>query len=130
MPNTWGYYRNIDGDEEAKELTEQNGHPCVEGEMYNTSEYGDTPCWVEVTLRDEGVLSMKLARGILSDLDFHAIELYRNCVEITVSEEWGNYADAKVKVYGGSAWVQFYAKHTNEMIEINISDQFNQAIGV
>lgn len=28
------------------------------------------------------------------------------------------------------AWAQFYAKHSNEMVEVNISDQFNQAIGV
>lgn len=129
MPSTWGYYRSLE-EGEAEELTKQQGHPCVEGEIYINTEYGDQPSWIEVTIRDEGVLNMKLARGVLHDLEFHAIELYQNCLELNISEEWGNYADARVKVYKGSAWVQFYAKHTNEMVEVNITDQFNQAIGV
>ena len=130
MPSTWSYYRSLD-DGEAEELTQQHGHPCIEGEMYNSQEYGDSPAWVEVTLKDEGVLMMKMARGLVNDFeDFHAIQLRPTCLEITVSEDWGGYSDAHLKIYARQAWINFYAKHSNEMLEVNVTDQFNQAIGV
>ena len=130
MPNTWGYYRSLE-DGEAEELTQQQGHPCIEGEIYNNQEYGDIPVWIKVTLKDEGVLMMKMARGLVIDIqDFHAIQLQPNCLDISVSEEWGGYSDAHLKVYARQAWINFFAKHSNEMLEVNVTDQFNQAIGV
>ena len=130
MPSTWSYYRSLE-DGEAEELTQQQGHPCIEGEIYNNQEYGDTPAWIKVTLKDEGVLMMKMARGLVIDIqDFHAIQLQPNCLDISVSEEWGGYSDAHLKVYARQAWINFFAKHSNEMLEVNVTDQFNQAIGV
>ena len=130
MPNTWGYYRSLE-DGEAEELTQQQGHPCIEGEIYNNQEYGDIPVWIKVTLKDEGVLMMKMARGLVIDIqDFHAIQLQPNCLDISVSEDWGGYSDAHLKVYARQAWINFFAKHSNEMLEVNVTDQFNQAIGV
>ena len=130
MPNTWGYYRSLE-DGEAEELTQQQGHPCIEGEIYNNQEYGDIPMWIKVTLKDEGVLMMKMARGLVIDIqDFHAIQLQPNCLDISVSEDWGGYSDAHLKVYARQAWINFFAKHSNEMLEVNVTDQFNQAIGV
>ena len=130
MPNTWSYYRSLE-DGEAEELTQQQGHPCIEGEIYNNQEYGDTPAWIKVTLKDEGVLMMKMARGLVIDIqDFHAIQLQPNCLDISVSEDWGGYSDAHLKVYARQAWINFFAKHSNEMLEVNVTDQFNQAIGV
>ena len=130
MPNTWSYYRSLE-DGEAEELTQQQGHPCIEGEIYNNQEYGDIPMWIKVTLKDEGVLMMKMARGLVIDIqDFHAIQLQPNCLDISVSEDWGGYSDAHLKVYARQAWINFFAKHSNEMLEVNVTDQFNQAIGV
>ena len=129
MPNTWSYYRNLD-EGEAEELTEKNKHPCIEGELYCTNEYGDVPCWVEITIRDESVLAIKMARGIVQDVQaFQAIQLGNEAFDVNISEEWGNHAGGRLKVYAKHAWVELFAKHTSEMLEINVSDQIKQVIG-
>lgn len=131
MPSTWGYYRSLE-DGEAEELTEQNGHPCIEGEFYCTNEYGDTPAWVEITFADQGVLMMKMARGLVNDIkEFQAIQMSADDIglSIDISEEWGNHSGVRLKIYTKHAWIEVFAKHTSEMLEIDVSEQVKHIIG-
>ena len=98
-------------------------------EMYMNSEYGETPEWVNVTIKDSGVLPFKMARGILSALDGSRGVIFHSHFDIDVSSAWGGWSFSRLEVAEGSAFVTIVAKHSSEELELNITEQFNQAIG-
>jgi hypothetical protein len=98
-------------------------------EMYLNSEYGDTPEWINVTIEDSGVLPFKMARGILGALDGAKSVVFYRHFSVDVSSEWGGWAHCRLEVFEGSAYLTVIAKHSSEELELNITEQFNQAIG-
>lgn len=147
MPSTWQYryFHKGDnewladpanGDDEEWQRAWEELHEELKGvkvdfteEMYINSEYGDTPEWVNVTIKDSGVLPFKMARSILGALDGARGIVFSDHFDIHMSTEWGGWSFCRLEVAQGSAYLTVCAKHSSEELEINITEQFNQAIG-
>lgn len=100
-------------------------------DMYLSSEYGDMPEWMNVTINDSGVLPFKMARGIVKSktLDGLRSMVFTHHFDIDMSSDWGGWSNICLEVYDGGAYIAACAKHSSDEIEVNITEQFNQAIG-
>ena len=98
-------------------------------EMYINAEYGEMPEWVNITIHDSGVLPFKMARGIIGALDGAKSVMFHSHFSVHVSEEWGGWSYCRLEVGVGHAYLTICAKHCSDELEINITEQFNQAIG-
>ena len=98
-------------------------------EMYANDEYGEVPDWIDVTLHDEGVLAFKMARGVINGLNGATSVVFNRHYDITISEEWGGWDFNRLEIYEGGACITFRGKHSSAEVEVNITEQFNQAIG-
>jgi hypothetical protein len=99
-------------------------------DMYCNSEYGEMPEWINVTIHDSGVLPFKMARGILGALDGATNIVFRSHFDVDISEEWGGFGYCRLEVGDtGGAYLTICAKHSSEELELNITEQFKQAIG-
>jgi len=120
--------------QEAWELLKQEaGDHQIEftEDMYMNSEYGDTPEWVNITINDSGVLPFKMARGIVKGqtLDGLRSMIFTHHYDVDVSSDWGGWSNTRLEIYDGGAYLTLCAKHSTDELEINITEQFNQAIG-
>ena len=97
--------------------------------MHASEEYGETPEWIDVTLHDEGVLAFKMARGVIEGLAGARSVTFDRHFDLDVSPEWGGWEYNRLEVYEGGAFITFRAKHSSDEVEVNIAEQFNQAIG-
>jgi hypothetical protein len=98
-------------------------------DMYISSEYGDTPEWINVTINDSGVLPFKMARGVLGALDGARGVVFHSHFSIDISEDWGGWGITRLEVLESGAYLTITTKHSSEELELNITEQFNQAIG-
>ena len=98
-------------------------------DMFINSEYGETPEWINVTIHDSGVLTFKMARGIISALDGAKGVVFYSHFSIDVSEEWGGWSHCRLEMGQTGAYLTVCAKHSSDELELNITEQFNQAIG-
>ena len=98
-------------------------------DMYTNSEYGEMPEWLNVTIHDSGVLPFKMARGIIGALDGAKSVMFHRHFDVDLSEEWGGWSYCRLEVGVGHAYLTICAKHCSDELEINITEQFNQAIG-
>jgi len=106
--------------------------PCqieITEDMYANDEYGDLPEWVDVTIDDEGVLAFKMARGVIGGLKGARSVVFDRHYDLDVSEEWGGWDYTRLEVFEGGAFLTFRGKHSSAEVEVNITEQFNQAIG-
>ena len=97
--------------------------------MHASEEYGETPEWIDVTLHDEGVLAFKMARSVIGGLAGARSVTFDRHFDLDVSPEWGGWEYNRLEVYEGGAFITFRAKHSSDEVEVNIAEQFNQAIG-
>ena len=98
-------------------------------EMYNNQEYGDKPEWVDVTIKDEGVLIFKMARGVVKSIDANAITYSNNkYFDANASSDF-RVGFSKISISEHGAFVTLYHSDSAEEIEVNITEFFNQAIG-
>jgi len=127
-----GENEELMGSPELKQLEEKVGYPIeITEELYNNQEYGEIPEWVDVTLKDEGVLSFKMAKGILNSLDGASSICFAKFFDVQVSPEWGAPFNARLEIYKQvGVYIIFNAKHHNEEIELSITDFFNDTTGV
>jgi len=98
-------------------------------DMYANDEYGEVPDWVDVTLDDEGVLVFKMARGVIGGLKGARSVVFDRHYALDVSEEWGGWGYTRLEVFEGSAYLTFRGNDSSAEVEVNITEQFNQAIG-
>jgi len=99
-------------------------------DMYTNSEHSEIPEWVNVTIHDSGVLPFKMARGVISSLDGAKGVVFHSHFSVDVSSEWGGWSYCRLEVGDtGGAYLTICAKHSSEELELNITEQFNQAIG-
>jgi hypothetical protein len=98
-------------------------------DMYANDEYGDLPEWVDVTIDDEGVLAFKMARGVIGGLKGARSVVFDRHYDLDVSQEWGGWDYTRLEVFEGGAYLTFRGKHSSAEVEVNITEQFNQAIG-
>lgn len=99
-------------------------------DLYCNSEYGELPEWINVTIHDSGVLAFKMARGIMGALDGVTGIVFRTHFDVDISEEWGGFGYCRLEIGDThGAYLTIKAKHSSEELELNITEQFNQAIG-
>ena len=98
-------------------------------DMYTNSEYGEMPEWLNVTIHDSGVLPFKMARGIVGTLDGAKGIVFHSHFSVDMSEEWGGWSYCRLEVGETGAYLTVCAKHSSDELELNITEQFNQAIG-
>jgi len=99
-------------------------------DMYTNSEHSEIPEWVNVTIHDSGVLPFKMARGVIGALDGVKGVVFHSHFSVDVSSEWGGWSYCRLEVGDtGGAYLTICAKHSSEELELNITEQFNQAIG-
>ena len=116
--------------EEWEELSKETTHQIEFTEdMYLNSEYGETPEWINVSINDSGVLPFKMARGIIGALDGAKGIVFHSHFSVDISEEWGGWSYCSLEVGETGAYLTICAKHSSEELQLDITEQFNQAIG-
>ena len=101
----------------------------ITDEMHASEEYGEMPEWVDVTIHDEGVLAFKMARGVVDGIAGARSVTFDRHFDLDVAPKWGGWGYTRLEVFEGSAYLTFRGKHSSEEVEVNITKQFNQAIG-
>jgi hypothetical protein len=138
MPSKRRYYyygsfddEVLEDDAKMQELEKEVGYPIeVTEDMYTNTEYGEVPEWVEVTIEDEGVLALRMARNMVGVIDGCRYVVMDRYFDVEVSKEWGGWGNCLLQIADrGGAYLEFHAKHSSESIEVNVTEQFNQAIG-
>jgi len=126
-----GENEELVGSPELKLLEEKVGHPIeITEELYNNQEHGEIPEWVDVTLKDEGILPFKMARGIVTSLDGASSIGFAKFFDVQVSPEWGAPFNARLEIYKQvGIYIIFHARHHSEEIELCITDFFNDTLG-
>jgi hypothetical protein len=46
-----------------------------------------------------------------------------------VEDGWGNISHEEIAITDGGAYITLNSKHSSEQVEVDVSEQFNQAIG-
>jgi hypothetical protein len=99
-------------------------------DMYCNSDHGEMPEWVNVRIHDSGVLPFKMARGVMGALDGVSGVVFRTHFDVDMSEEWGGWGYCRLEIGDThGAYLTIKSKHSSEELELNITEQFNQAIG-
>lgn len=138
MPSKKRYYYYGSFDDEVLEddakmqaLEKEVGYPItVSEDMYNSAEYGEIPEWVDVTIADEGVLPLRMARNMAGVIDGCRSIVMSKYFDIEVSKEWGGFQYERLEIlHRGGTYIEFHASNGSEVVEVNITEQFNQAIG-
>ncbi len=137
--NEWLSDTKNGDDEEWQQAWEELKKECphqieITEDMYANDEYGEIPAWVDLTIHDEGVLSLKMARGVIGGVVGARAVVFDtnssiNMFDVVLSEDWGGWDYARLEVYEGGAFITFRGKHSSAEVEVNITEQFNQAIG-
>jgi len=120
-----------DGWDSAWELVKQDCPHQIEfsEDMYTNSEYSDLPKWIDVTIKDEYILQYKMARGVIKSIDSAQSIVFSVGVDCYADDGWGGIGHEEISITPTGAWVTITAKHSNEEVEVDVSEQFNQAIG-
>ena len=117
--------------QEAWELIRQDTpHPIEFTEdMYSNSEYADIPEFINVTIKDEYILQYKMARGVIKAIEGASYIAFVGGIDCYTDDGWGNVSSERISISPTGAWVTISAKHSSEEVEVDVSEQFNQAIG-
>ena len=98
-------------------------------DMYTASEYADLPDYINVTIKDEYILEYKMARGVIKSIDHAKAIVFSVGIDCYTDDGWGNIGYEEISITASGAWVTITGKHSNEEVEVDVSEQFNQAIG-
>ena len=123
---------DAEGWQEAwEELQEETKGVTLEftEDMFINNEHGEMPEWINITINDSGVLPFKMARGIVGTLDGARGIVFHTHFDVELSEEWGAWSYCRLEVGETGAYLTLCAKHCSDELELNITEQFNQAIG-
>jgi len=98
-------------------------------DMYTNSEYSDLPDYINVTIKDDMILQYKMARGIIKSLDGATSIVFNTGIDCYTDDGWGNIGSERISIGATGAWVTINPKHGSDEVEVDVSEQFNQAIG-
>jgi len=98
-------------------------------DMYCNSEYSDVPEYINVTIKDEYILQYKMARGVIKAIENAQSIVFSAGVDCYTDDGWGGIGHEEISITPTGAWVTITAKHSSETVEVDVSQQFNQAIG-
>jgi len=116
--------------EKWAELKKDCSYPIEFSEdIYSSCEFEGPPEWIDVHIRDEYILEFKMAKGIISSMQGADSIVFRNGFDCDVEKNWGGIGMQRLSIHQGHTYVTMNSKHGNDELEINITEQFNQAIG-
>ena len=98
-------------------------------DMYCNSEYSDVPEFINVTIKDEYILEYKMARGVIKAIDHAKAIVFSVGIDCCADDGWGGIGYEEISITASGAWITITTKHSSEEVEVNITEQFNQAIG-
>jgi hypothetical protein len=98
-------------------------------DMYTNSEYSDLPEFINVTIKDEYILEYTMARGVIKAIDHAKAIVFSVGIDCYTDDGWGNIGYEEISITASGAWITITGKHSNEEVEVDVSEQFNQAIG-
>ena len=98
-------------------------------DMYSNSEYGDIPEFIDVTIKDEYILQFKMARGVIKAIEGASYIAFIGGIDCYTDDGWGNVSSERISISPTGAWVTISPKHGSDEVEVDVSEQFNQAIG-
>lgn len=132
--NEWLDDRSNSDDKEWQEawevIRQDTPHPIVFTEdMYTNSEYADIPEFINVTIKDDYILQFKMARGVIKAIEGASYIVFVGGIDCYTDDGWGNISSERISISPTGAWVTISAKHSSEEVEVDITEQFNQAIG-
>ena len=118
-------------DEEWATINQESGGMKVEftEDMYTNSEYVDIPEFINVTITDDYVLQFKMARGVIKAITGASYIVFMSGIDCYADDDWGNIGSERISISPTGAWITISAKHSSEEVEVDVSEQFNQAIG-
>jgi len=114
----WAMVRQEAGDMQV-EFTE---------DMYTNSEYADVPEFINVTIQDDYILQFKMARGVIKAIDGAAHICFHVGIDCYAEDDF-HIGHERISISPTGAWVTISPKHSSEEVEVDVSEQFNQAIG-
>jgi hypothetical protein len=97
--------------------------------MYTTSEYADIPEFINVTIKDEHILQYKMARGVIKSIENAKAIVFSVGIDCYTDDGWGGIGNERISISPTGAWVTISPKHGSDEVEVDVSEQFNQAIG-
>lgn len=113
----------------AKRRKDCDWHIEITDSIYSNQEDGDTPEWIDITLKDEGVLPFKMGKGVAESIEGVNCISFNHFFEVELPEDWSA-AFATVEIYKtGGVNVRICMGDGYEEVEVGITEQFNQAIG-
>ena len=132
--NEWLDDRSNSDDKEWQEawevIRQDTPHPIVFTEdMYTNSEYADIPEFINVTIKDDYILQFKMARGVIKAIEGASYIVFVGGIDCYTDDGWGNISIERISISPTGAWVTISAKHSSEEVEVDITEQFIQAIG-
>jgi hypothetical protein len=98
-------------------------------DTYTTSEYSDLPVWIDVTIKDDYILQYKMARGVIKSIEGAQSVVFHLGIDCSVEDGWGNISHEEIAITDSGAYITLNSKHSSEQVEVDVSQQFNQAIG-
>jgi hypothetical protein len=98
-------------------------------DMYTSSEYTDLPEFINVTIKDEHILQYKMARGVIKSIENAKAIVFSVGIDCYTDDGWGAIGYEEISITASGAWVTITGKHSSEEVEVDVSEQFNQAIG-
>jgi hypothetical protein len=98
-------------------------------DIYSSAEFDGIPDWIDVHIGDDQILEFKMARSIINSMKGADSIVFRNGFDCAVGDNWGGIGTQLLSIHAGQAYVTIRGKHTNDELEVNITEQFNQAIG-
>jgi hypothetical protein len=97
--------------------------------IYSNQEYGNAPEWIDLTIHDEGVLNLKMARGILKSINANEISFTdTRYFDVATSNDFQQ-AFSKLSVQNGSAYLVVTHKEGVEEVDVDVTKFFNETIG-
>jgi len=132
--NEWLDDRSNSDDKEWQEawevIRQDTPHPIEFTEdMFSNSEYSDIPEFINVTIKDEYILPMKMARGVVRAIEGAQSVVFHLGIDCYTDDGWGGIGFNEIAITDGGAYVTIHAKHGSDEVEVDVSEQFNQAIG-
>jgi hypothetical protein len=72
---------------------------------------------------------MKMARGVVKAIEGAQSIVFHLGIDCYTDDGWGGIGHNEIAITPTGAYVALHSKHSSEEVEVDVSQQFNQAIG-
>jgi hypothetical protein len=89
----------------------------------------DLPLWIDVTTKDDYILQYKMARGVIKSIEGAQSIVFHLGIDCGMEDGWGGIGHEEIAITDSGAYVTLSSKHNSDEVDVDVSEQFNQAIG-